>query len=81
MEEIILGISNDFGSYQIKLNVILTYLPISLKKLTILNSMKDNIRIKTNLIPKNLIFFQINRKKYEENKLKKIKNEQIFIFN
>lgn len=81
LEEIILGISNDLGSYIIKLDVILTNLPTCLKKLTIFNTMKDNIRIKTKLIPKNLIFFQINGKKYEENKLNKIKKEQFFIFN
>jgi hypothetical protein len=75
LEEIIIG------TYETKLDTILSNLPSTIQKLTILNNIRENIRIKTNLIPTSLIFFQINGKKYEENKLKKIKQEDIFIFN
>lgn len=74
-EEIILGICD------IKLPTLFDILPITVKKLKLLNSDRKNIRIKTNLIPNNLIFFQINGKKYDENKLKKIKKETFYVFN
>ena len=64
----------------VKLEIILTNLPQKIKKITILNCMIDNERIETKLLPIGLIFFQINGIKYDENKLKKIKQDQFYTF-
>ena len=66
--------------YLIKIDVILSNLPKTIKKLTVVNikTIKEHIRITTNLLPNSLNFFQINGNKYDENKLKYISNEQFY---